>query len=260
MIKLTNIQRFSLHDGPGIRTTVFLKGCNLRCPWCANPENLYQQVQQYIKDGVEGFYGKQMTPEEVFDEVIKDKPFYEDGGGVTFSGGEALVQQNELEPLFQMLRNAGINIAVETALFVSDIQIALRYIDLFIIDIKILDKERCREVEKGNLDIYFHNIDTVLNSNKPIIFRIPVIGGYTDTEENQKLVIEFLKKHMSKNIRVVQMIKEHNLGLQKYRSLNAADPSISIPNYKGVSDEIMTKYRNSISRQIPGINVEICKV
>lgn len=81
---ITNIQKFSLHDGPGIRTTVFMKGCSLCCPWCSNPENLKSFIEYYIKDGKRGIYGKEYTVEEVFNEVIKDKPFYGDNGGVTF--------------------------------------------------------------------------------------------------------------------------------------------------------------------------------
>ena len=71
---ITNIQKFSLHDGPGIRTTVFMKGCSLCCPWCSNPENLKSFIEYYIKDGKRGIYGKEYTVEEVFNEVIKDKP------------------------------------------------------------------------------------------------------------------------------------------------------------------------------------------
>lgn len=76
-ILLTNIQRFSLHDGSGIRTTVFLKGCSLRCSWCSNPENLLPQSQSYIKYGIEGTYGKYYEPEELIKECLKDKAFYE---------------------------------------------------------------------------------------------------------------------------------------------------------------------------------------
>ena len=75
-VMITNIQRFSLHDGPGIRTTVFLKGCSLRCPWCCNPENIKPDTQKYIKDDIEKFYGTEMTLKELYDEIIKDKDFY----------------------------------------------------------------------------------------------------------------------------------------------------------------------------------------
>ena len=91
-ILLTNIQRFSLHDGPGIRTTIFLKGCSLRCPWCSNPENLNPYPEEYIKDGNRGIYGKEYAIDEIFIEVMKDKDYYESNGGLNFSGGEALLK------------------------------------------------------------------------------------------------------------------------------------------------------------------------
>lgn len=133
-ILYTNIQRFSLHDGPGIRTTVFLKGCSIRCPWCSNPENLSNQIQRYIKDGQEAFYGSFMEPDELYAEILKDKNFYigeiDDysisnceemnrlPGGVTFSGGECLLQIEQLIPLLKRLRDEHIHITVESSLFV----------------------------------------------------------------------------------------------------------------------------------------------
>lgn len=267
LINLTNIQRFSLHDGPGIRTTVFLKGCSLRCPWCANPENLSPLPQTYIKDGVEGTYGKQMTTDEVFTEVMKDKIFYEgegkDRGGVTFSGGECLLQDKELEPLWKRLKENDIHIAVETSLFVPDVSIAIKYIDLFIVDIKILDGERCKEVEKGVLNTYISNVEAVLKSGKDSIFRIPVIGSYTDDNSNQELVGKFLKERVSiyNNIKRIELIKEHNLGLSKYKSLHAADETFLVPTYLGVGNETMEEYKDRIIKSIDGaVPVEICKI
>lgn len=122
---ITNIQRFSLHDGPGIRTTVFLKGCSIRCPWCSNPENINHQIESYVKDGKEGFYGKEYSVDQVLKEVLKDKIFYEDNGGVTFSGGEALLYAKELLPLMEQIKQNNISIAVETCLFV--LQLILRW-------------------------------------------------------------------------------------------------------------------------------------
>ena len=101
---ITNIQRFSLHDGPGIRTTVFLKGCSIRCPWCSNPENLNGYPEKYNKNGIEGIYGKEYSCDEVYDEIMKDEVFYEDDGGVTFSGGEALPQTVNLIQLIKRIR------------------------------------------------------------------------------------------------------------------------------------------------------------
>ena len=88
-ILVGNIQRFSLHDGPGIRTTVFMLGCSIHCPWCANPENLQKRQRQYPDP--EDIYGKFYSVDELVKEVLKDRVYFSDGGGVTFSGGEALL-------------------------------------------------------------------------------------------------------------------------------------------------------------------------
>lgn len=153
---ITNIQRFSLHDGPGIRTTVFLKGCSIRCPWCSNPENINHQIERYVKDGKEGFYGKESSVDEVLKEVLKDKIFYEDNGGVTFSGGEALLYAKELLPLMEQIKQNDISIAVESSLFVpsSYLEMVIPFVDYFYVDLKVMDKEKCSLLLKGNLDLF----------------------------------------------------------------------------------------------------------
>ena len=294
-ILLTNIQRFSLHDGPGIRTTVFLKGCAIHCPWCSNPENLSHDVQNYIKKDKngkieeEGIYGKWYSSDELYVEVIKDKAFYgncespsSDGvsvldslpGGVTFSGGECMLQMKELKLLLERLNTEGVHTAVETSLFssIENLAIAIQHIDLFYVDIKIMDDRICRGVLGGNLDLYKKNLQTLLQSGKPIVFRIPVIGGYTDSCENWEKVIELIKSYVSyPNVLKVEILKEHNLGTNKYQSLIDAGSTrvnggneIKMPEYKGVSDELMEQYKREIEEELSEIGskipVEICKV
>ncbi|RHQ95687.1 radical SAM protein [Ruminococcus sp. AF21-3] len=308
-ILLTNIQRFSLHDGPGIRTTVFLKGCSIYCPWCSNPENLLHREQRYIKKDKsgkveeEGTYGKWYSPDELYAEVIKDKAFYgacespsSDGvtvldflpGGVTFSGGECMLQMKPLKPLLERLNAEHIHTAVETSLFTSPAQlaIAISHIDLFYVDIKILDPELCSSVLGGKIDLYRKNLMTLLASGKPVVFRLPVIGGYTDGTANRRAVIALIKEQVQRcpNILKVEILKEHNLGTNKYQSLidaydAYADRStqlyddacagstqlygseIKMPEYKGVSDELMERYKKEIEEGVGrAIPVEICKI
>lgn len=251
---VTNIQRFSLHDGPGIRTTVFLKGCSLRCPWCSNPENLNPYIESYIKDGKEGLYGKEYNVDEVFNEVMKDKNFYDNEGGVTFSGGEALLQARELVGLFKRFKEAGITTAIETCLFAptDNLILLIPFIDFFYVDMKILDGVKCKETIKGNLNLYKTNLD-FLTKEKKITIRIPVIGGYTDDENNRRLVVEEIVKHKDSIIKI-ELIKEHNLGDSKYKSLRW-----DLPIYKGVSEELMEQYMKEIE-DVVDIPVEICKV
>lgn len=250
----TNIQRFSLHDGPGIRTTVFLKGCSLRCPWCSNPENLNPYIEPYNKDGKEGVFGKEYYDDEVFNEVMKDKNFYDNDGGVTFSGGEALLQAKEIVGLLQRFKEVGITTAIETCLFVptENLKLLIPYIDFFYVDMKILDEAKCKVQIKGDLDLYKTNLD-ILCAQKKITVRVPVIGGYTDDENNRRLVVEEIVKHKDSIIKI-ELIKEHNLGESKYKSLH-----LDLPIYNGVSDELMNQYKMEIEKTV-NMPVEVCKV
>lgn len=270
-ILLTNIQRFSLNDGPGIRTTVFLKGCSLRCPWCSNPENISLQPQTYSFKGKSGIYGEYMSADELVNECIKDVVFYKGSlnckewniketkqidllpGGVTFSGGECILQMNKLVPVCKSLHDKGVHIAVETCLFVPDtlLSIALENVDFFYVDMKILDKERCKDIEKGNLDQYLSNLSTIMNSDTPIAIRVPVIGSYTDDMENRMAVKALIEKYKS-NILKIELIKEHNLGEDKYNSLGIK------MNYKGVDDALMEKYKEELDGL--GMPVEVCRI
>ena len=167
---LTNIQRFSIHDGPGIRTTVFFKGCSLHCPWCSNPENISREPQKYVKDGIEGIYGKLYSCDELYEEIIKDRAFYNGDwgtndlnkmpGGVTFSGGECMLQMERLEKLLQRLSMEKIHLVVESCLYTSTkcLNIAIKYINLFYVDIKMVDKEKCSTILWGDFEVYDRNL------------------------------------------------------------------------------------------------------
>lgn len=285
-ILLTNIQRFSLHDGPGIRTTVFLKGCSIHCPWCSNPENLLHREQRYVKKDhngkveEEGTYGKWYSPDELYSEVIKDKAFYGScnansatyldslPGGVTFSGGECMLQMKELDPMLQRLNDEQIHTIVETSLFCSSVQlsIAIKHIDLFYVDIKVLNDDLCSSSLGGRIELYKNNLVTLLNSGKPVVFRLPVIGGYTDSEENRKAVVELIesKAKSYSNLLKIEILKEHNLGTNKYQSLIDGGNEIMLPEYNGVSDELMGQYKTEIEEGLrivgSSIPVEICKI
>lgn len=251
---ITNIQRFSLHDGPGIRTTVFLKGCSIRCPWCSNPENINSYPEKYNKDGIEGIYGKNISLDEIYDEIIKDRVFYENNGGVTFSGGEALLYIDELLPLIKKLKKENITIAVETCLFIatSKLEQAIPYIDYFFVDMKIMDEVLCKNVLNGDLKLYEKNLK-LLTSKKLVTIRIPVIGHYTDYIDNKMAIVNEIKKY-EKSILKVELIKGHNLSESKYKSLN-----ISSPQFYEVVDQSLMQYKEMIEKNTK-VLVEICKI
>ncbi len=243
-IFLTNIQRFSLHDGPGIRTTVFLKGCPLHCPWCSNPENVY------------GNDGKYYSPEKLLREILRDRIFYDGDirGGVTFSGGEPLLQIGVLVPLLEALKSENVHIAVETCLYVprKNLDTAMKYIDLFHVDMKIMNAEGAFKILGGDYGVYLTNLDALMKARNDVIMRIPVIGGYTDSEENMNAVKKILAEY-SGSIQRADLIKGHNLGAGKYRKLGLDEPC-----YIALGDEFLMKYKHNISEF--GFPAEICRI
>lgn len=246
---ISNIQRFCVNDGPGIRTTVFLKGCSLRCPWCCNPENILLEPQEYIENDIRKCFGKYYSIDEIKSLILKDKIYYDTDGGVTFSGGDPILQSNKLIKLLKELQKENINVCVETSLFVPNNNLLeiINYIDLFYVDIKILDKNRCKNLLNGNIDVYLKNIDSVFNKNKKVIFRIPIVDNYTNEDSNINLIIDFLKKY--KPIKV-EIFSVHNLGENKYKLLN-----LQYKKFNQISDNRLEK----IKEQIKQLNIE-CKI
>lgn len=254
-IRISNIQRFSLHDGPGIRTTVFLKGCNLRCPWCANPENLDYEFTPYKNEDTreKGYFGKDIDVDELFKEIIKDKPYYQlNNGGVTFSGGEPLLQAKQLEPLLKKLKENDINICIETALQVPKqlIEIVENYVDEFIVDIKILNKEKCKEILNGDIEAYMNNIKILALKNKIKTFRIPLVKEYTMKKDNIEQILKLLKKYQ--NIKV-EIFKIHNLAESKYKSIGK-----EMPHFSAIDDISVQEIYKQIKEM--NIDVEIIKI
>ena len=218
-ILVTNIQRFSLHDGPGLRTTVFLKGCNAKCPWCCNPENISKEVQSVADGHNETTYGKFYSTSELFQILMKDKNFYE-GGGVTFSGGEPLLQARQLKPLLYMLKEQDIHLAVETSLFCSEEQVkcALEYFDLFYVDMKIADDKTSKNTTGIIFQQYIKNLKLVLASASEVVIRIPFIPDYTDGENIDNIILVLNKLNLN-NVSSIEVLKGHQLGKQKYKKV-----------------------------------------
>lgn len=253
-VRVTNIQRFSLHDGPGIRTTIFLKGCTLKCPWCANPENINFEIEDYYdyENKKSGRYGYDIDSKELEKIVLKDKVFYENNGGVTFSGGEPLMQIDNLEDLLINLKNKNVNICMETALFVKKefLEKALKYIDTFFVDIKILDKDECKNILNGDINLYYENLNLLFKNNCNVIFRIPMINEYTLTPKNVELIFQLLNRFKPKEI---QVFKIHNLAEHKYKTLNK-----KIEKYQELSTSEVEEFINQIKKL--NINVKEIKL
>lgn len=255
-----NIQKFCLHDGPGIRTTVFFKGCNLRCQWCANPES-QQMTHQLTMDagkcagcgscvatcpqkarsviqavsavdlqrctlcgaciaacpaGAIGKEGRTVTVAEVVDEVMKDKPFYDrSGGGVTFSGGEVLLQTEFAGALADELRAKGVHVAIETAGAVESAVFVdfLEKVDFVLMDLKHYDSACHMSGTGADNRKILENIRLLRQSGRPFMVRIPVIPGYNDSLQDAQ---QFATLLAQLQILQVELLPFHRMGQHKY--------------------------------------------
>ena len=259
-----NIQKFCLHDGPGIRTTVFFKGCNLRCKWCANPESQQMRQQltldkrkctgcgkcvaacpqgarsvdrgvcrvdaalcngcraclQVCPSRAIGSEGRTVSVEEVLEEALKDKVFYDtSGGGVTFSGGEVLLQRDFATALARRLRENGVHVAVETAAAVplEAFSAFLQEVDYVLMDLKHYDSDAHKTGTGVDNRQILENLRYLKDSGKPFLVRIPVIPGFNDSLADAQAFGKLLKEL---EIPEVQLLPFHQLGRHKYDLLN----------------------------------------
>lgn len=208
-VSVFEIERFAIHDGPGIRTTIFLQGCPLRCEWCANPES--QSV---------GIFGKIMNCEELYQIIIRDKDYYEEsGGGLTLSGGEPLLQLEQIMPLLIKCRKQGIHIAVETCGCVSLDKIRAVYpvVDLFLFDIKSLEAEKLKKYTGGDMKIILAGFEMIAGMDPDkLVIRVPVLPGFNYSEKEINDIFEFALKH---RVKEVDLLPYHTFGINKYEQL-----------------------------------------
>ena len=222
-----NIQKFSLHDGPGIRTTVFFKGCNLRCQWCANPESFSAQPEADNGETVGRYY----TLDEVMSEVLKDKAFFEkSGGGVTLSGGEPLLQAEFVLTFCDALHAEGITVGIETAANVSSAIFAgvLKKCDFAYIDLKHWNSAKYREgTGVGNSRI-LGNIRQALASGIPTTIRIPLIPGFNNAPDDARAYAALLKELGAGNVHVLPF---HQMGESKYKKYDIPYAYEGVPQF-----------------------------
>lgn len=208
-----NIQKFSLHDGNGIRTTIFFKGCNLRCIWCANPESLSMQPELIQGEKVGRYY----PIEEVISEILKDRSFFDkSGGGVTLSGGEPLLQSAFIVSLCDALHTENITVGIETAanvpqhIFIS----VLEKCDFAFIDLKHWDNNKHRQGTGVDIHLILANIRKAFTLGMPVTIRIPLIPDFNNTKADAHAFAVLLKKLGAKDVHVLPF---HQLGESKYK-------------------------------------------
>lgn len=229
---IDSIETFGLVDGPGIRCVVFFNGCKLRCKYCHNPEMWKKKENNY-------------TPQQVFNKVMRSKPYFKDNGGVTFSGGEPLLHSDFIIEVAKLLKKENINIALDTSgAGLGNYEEILKYIDLVILDIKHTTEEGYKQITGSTIDEVERFIKILNKSNKKVWIRQVIIPDITDTEEYTTSLAKYLRK--IKNIERIDFLPFHRLGEEKYKILGIDYP------YKNKNDMNQEKcqelYKNFITK------------
>jgi pyruvate formate lyase activating enzyme len=247
-----SVKRYSIHDGPGIRVTFFMKGCPLRCVWCHNPEG--------IKIGDKEFFsqeevGKLQSIKDILDILEKERVFIEQSkGGVTFSGGEPMLQFEFLLEALKACKANGYHTAVDTS-GCSDIEnykSILPFTDLFLFDIKHLDEKKHLEFAGvSNIGI-LNNYRYLINSGKDVMVRIPVIPGINDDDDQMERLQQFIITTKTSSLKKINLLPYHKIGSSKYKRFNIPNLMESV---KPPVKEEMQKLKEFFSET--GIKVKI---
>lgn len=209
---IDSIETFGLVDGPGIRTVIFLNKCNLRCKFCHNPETWVMKNENY-------------TSEEIIDKVLRNKPYYKNNGGVTFSGGEPLLQYEFLLETCKKLKQENIHIAIDTAgVGNGDYQELLQTIDLVLLDIKHITKEGYIDItQTDNIDKFNDFVEQLNKTNVEVWIRQVIIPDVNDNIEYMNTLATYIKTNI-KNVTKIEFLPFHTLGNEKYEKLGIKNP------------------------------------
>lgn len=203
-----SIETMGLVDGPGIRVIIFMQGCELRCIFCHNPETWNKKSKLRV------------TSKEIVDEIRKYRSYIEMGGGVTFSGGEPLLQSAFLLEMLKMCKKAGIHTAIDTSgtgYNKEDLDEILKYTDLVILDIKAIDSENYKKLTGKDINEFNYFCEILDKSNKKVWLRQVIVPTINDTKEYILKFKKYIKKF--KNIEKVELLPYHTMGIEKYEKL-----------------------------------------
>ena len=220
--RIFDIQRYSIHDGNGIRTIVFLKGCVLRCRWCCNPESQEYDIQTMMVQGKPKVIGRDVTVAEVMKTVEKDRQYYwRTGGGLSLSGGESLCQPEFATALLQAAQESGISTAMESMGCAKweTIEKLLPYLDQYLLDIKHMNPRKHKEFTGRSNELMIENAMKIAKSGMTeLSIRVPVIPGFNDTEEEIRQIAAYTAT--LPNVKRMHLLPYHRLGQDKYTGLN----------------------------------------
>lgn len=210
-----DIRRGVSKDGPGLRTCVFLKGCPLRCVWCHNPESQSAKIERAVT--TDEVCGRRMSVEEVMTEVRRDAVFYiSSGGGVTFTGGEPMMQGDFLFELASSAHAEGIHVTVDTSGFApwAVFERMLPVVDLFLYDLKCIDSRRHRELTGVDNRLILENLQLLDNAGAKTWIRCPLVPGLNDSDGDLAALREFVRR--LRNMERLEICPYHPLGIEKY--------------------------------------------
>ncbi|UCE23623.1 MAG: glycyl-radical enzyme activating protein [Candidatus Zixiibacteriota bacterium] len=220
-----DIKKYAIHDGPGIRTTVFLKGCPMDCWWCHNPEG---------GDGDAGGLSEKartVSVSEVIQEIDKDRIFYDQsGGGVTFSGGEPLAQPEFLKALLEACHYRGLHTTVDTCGYAptEDFERICELTGLFLYDIKLMDNDQHKKYTGVPNDLVLKNLRWLVNRGAQVQLRIPLIPDITDTEDNLSAIYSFLED--LPDLRGISLLPYNQFGADKRARFGLGDRLGKLPS------------------------------
>jgi pyruvate formate lyase activating enzyme len=248
-----DIKRFAVHDGPGIRTTVFLKGCPLRCWWCHNPESQAKDpftvdIERKVNGksiSAKKTYGEILDSDQIMDTILKDRHFYEEsGGGVTFSGGEPMMQIDALLELLRECKKNGLHTTIDTSGFArkDDFEMVLDHTDLFLYDLKNMDPALHKKYTGVDNKLILKNADFLLEKGANLIFRIPVIPGINTDKEEVSGMISYMKER-KESLTEIHLLPYHRIAENKYFRLRIKQqmPEVSEPD-EAILKELKDKF------------------
>lgn len=217
---VNSIESFGLVDGPGIRTVIFFNGCSLRCKFCHNPEMFMMQENN-------------TNVAELVAKIKRFKPYFKGNGGVTYSGGEPLLQVDFLIELSKALKEENIHIALDTAgVGIGKYDEILELVDLVILDIKHLTNAGYEELVSHKMDEFLKFVDVLKKHNKDLWIRQVVVPGIHDNKEYMEMLVGYLKT--LPNIKRIEFLPFHKMGDEKYEKLGIPNSLKNTPEMDGV--------------------------
>lgn len=224
-----DVRRFCVHDGPGIRTTVFFKGCPLKCLWCHNPESFISMVEQQTRtvylDGrifeIPQTIGHTYNVMDLVQELARDASFFDSsGGGITLSGGEPIMQTDFLTELVPILKQHGFHVALDTCGFAAenDFQRMVNLVDLVLFDVKHLNDERHKALTGVSNQLILRNLKWLRQSQKTYCLRFPVVPSCNDDEINLLLMEQLLVDHQGR-AEALHLLPFHGMARAKYQRM-----------------------------------------